>query len=195
MRAQNSFISVLRNSCPLSDLSNFGIVLLLNMSLEKARRTSTCDSALHGSIMIPPEMQHRYDRMNLFPCASSGCIGPSKSTATSSQHSSQEGFTATESCLTGLFLFRIQTRHFSAYWSRSACIAAHQQTFLNTASIFAPLRCPPKIPVWTCLQQNSFQLMSSPAFPEGTIGTQISPRSSSFPTILSRRPSSARRNS
>ena len=98
---QNSFISVLLNSWPLSDLNILGMVRLLNMSLENALLTSNWESAWHGSNITALEMQHTYDSTNRFPCPSS-CIGPSKSTATSSQHWSQLGFTATDSCFPGL---------------------------------------------------------------------------------------------
>ena len=120
-------------------------------------------------------------------------MGPSKSTATSSQHSSQDGLTATESCFKGFFRPLMQTRHRSAYRSRSACMLSHQHDFFRIACIFAPLRCAPRMPTCTCLQQNSFQLITTLAFPSGTTGTQHSSATPSRLINLSRRPSPAMR--
>ena len=57
-KAQNSRISVLRNSWPLSDLTIFGMVRLRNRSFENALRTSGWERALQGSSITALEMQH-----------------------------------------------------------------------------------------------------------------------------------------
>ena len=84
--------------------------------------------------------------MNRFPLASS-CIGPSKSTATSSQQCSQLGRTATANCFAGRCRPLMHTKHLLANCSKSAGMVSHQQIRLSRASILAPLRCAPKMPV------------------------------------------------
>lgn len=85
-------------------------------------------------------MQHMYDKMNRFPSPSSGCIGPSKSIATSSQHSNQEGFTATAACcFIARFLPRMQVKQLSLNLARSLSTLSHQQTFRNRACILLAL--------------------------------------------------------